>query len=340
VRAELTLRERGARIAITGATGAAGHAVRTVLAAQKVPAEQVRLLEKGSEEAIISEYAGQATLIGTLEKESLSDRDVVFLCGSAEESIRCLGYDRKEGSAFIDLSGATVSHPEVPVVDLEINAAILRGKPRTVSAPQGISFALTGPLAPIDREMGVQSASAVIFRPASDLGEPGVEELHRQTVSLLNFTDFPDQVFGRQMAFNLFPQASLDASSKRAGLETQLAGEVNRVFEWTPPRVTIRVLLAPIFHSHSAIVHLLVRERSTVGDLRKLLAKARGVSLPAPARAPVSPVDVAGKDVELVVDVTVDGMGEHGFWAWIVGSDLPNRAAKNAVEIAARLLSG
>jgi hypothetical protein len=33
-------------------------------------------------------------------------------------------------------------------------------------------------------------------------------------------------------------------------------------------------------------------------------------------------------------------MGEHGFWAWIVGSDLPNRAAKNAVEIAARLLSG
>src|SRR5206468_10354506 len=117
---------------------------------------------------------------------------------------------------------ATVSHAEIPVMDLNVNAGSLREGPGAVSAPHGISFVLTSTLAPLEREIGVESASAVILRPASDFGVPGIEELHRQTISLLNFTDYPKEVFGRQMAFNLFPQSSLEDSSKEAGLETQL----------------------------------------------------------------------------------------------------------------------
>src|SRR6266550_2701274 len=108
------------RIGVTGATAASGQAVRARLAQRKVPAENVRMLEKASDEAIISEYAGQATLIGTLEPEGLADRDLVFLCGSAEESRRCLLWERKKGSVWIDMSGATASQPEVPVVNLGV----------------------------------------------------------------------------------------------------------------------------------------------------------------------------------------------------------------------------
>src|SRR6185503_13059638 len=77
-------------IAITGAASASGQAVRALLAQRKVPAERLRMLEHASDEAIISEYAGQATLIGTLEPAALADRDLVFLCGNEEESRRCL----------------------------------------------------------------------------------------------------------------------------------------------------------------------------------------------------------------------------------------------------------
>src|SRR4029077_10009743 len=94
------------KIAITGATGPCCHALRSLLADKRVPHERLRLLERPSDEAIISEYAGQPTLIGTIEPEATADRDLVFLCGSAEETGRCLLWERKKHALFVDLSGA------------------------------------------------------------------------------------------------------------------------------------------------------------------------------------------------------------------------------------------
>src|SRR5262245_51657507 len=66
-------------IAITGSATPGGRALRAVLAEKGVPVERVRFLEAPSEEAILSEYAGQAILIAPLEPEATADRDLIFL---------------------------------------------------------------------------------------------------------------------------------------------------------------------------------------------------------------------------------------------------------------------
>ena len=83
------------KIAITGATSAVGRAVRVALADRKIPAAFIRLLEKAQEEVILSEYAGEAMIVGTLDPDAFDDRDLVFLCGGTEESVRCLGWVRE-----------------------------------------------------------------------------------------------------------------------------------------------------------------------------------------------------------------------------------------------------
>lgn len=328
------------KIALVGATTASGQALRAVLAERDIPADRVRLLESPSEEAIISEYAGQPILIGTIEPDGVADRDLVFLCGSVADSARCLLWERKKGSILIDLSGSSSGRGDVPIVNVSVNPSKLSRDAKTVAAPHGISAAITTALGPLVGALSIESLSVVVLRPASDFGEPGIEELHRQTVSLLNFTDLPKRVFGRQLGFNLIAQSTLGSALDGMDLEARLAGEIDRIFDWSPRRTALRAVVVPVFHGTTALVHVRVGGGATVAAARKLLAESPGLALSAAGTAPLSPVEVVGQDQKLVASLVQDGVGEGGFWIWIAGADLAAQAAANAVEIAARLHSG
>jgi len=330
------------KIAVTGATGRTGQAVRTILADEHhVPAENVRLLEHGSEEAIISEYAGHATLIGALEPEALADRDLVFLCGSAEESATCLLWQRRPGSLFVDLSGAAASRGEVPTVSLAAGSPVNGHPLPTVAAPHALSYALSRLLAPIEKATGVAHAEAVMLRPAADFGDAGLEELHKQTVSLLNFGEVPKETYGRQVAFNLVPQAVLDgvAGGSEPGLEERLDSELSRILSWPAGRATVRVVVAPVFHGHAGLLHVTPSRQSSLREIAGLFKSEKGITVTQPRSAP-TPLEVAERDQLLVVSFGPDGGAEGGFWIWLAGGDLPTHAARNAVEIAARALGG
>lgn len=328
------------KIAITGASGSTGQSLRSLLAGKAVAAERVRLLERAAEEAIISEYAGQPTIIGTIDPEALVDRDLVFLCGDVEESARCLLWERKKGSVFIDLSGATAAKGDVPVVNAAVNPQRLAEHPRTLAAPHAISCAITSALAPLVGAFPVESVSAVVLRPASDFGEPGIEELHRQTVALLNFTGLPKSVYGRQLGFNLIPQSALGTSLDGLDLEARLAREVDRIFDWRPPRMALRALVAPVFHGTAVLIHLRVGENPSLATARKVLAGSGHLSVSSPSGAPLSPVEVVGQQEKLCATIATDDAAPGGFWIWLVGADFAAQSAGNAVEIAARLHSG
>ena len=328
------------RIAVTGATSALGQVLRTALAQRGVPLEQILLLDQPSEEAILSEYSGEPTLVLGLDPESLADADCVILCGTAEESLRCLEWKRRKDAVVVDLSGASAGAAQAPVVNLAVNPGALDARPGVIAAPHAISFALTSALAPIEAIGGVRSAAGVVLRPASDFGQAGIEELHRQTVSLLNFTDLPKNVFHRQIAFNLLPESAVRENRGAPRLHARIALESARVLGWDEPRATVRLLVAPVFHGHSVLMHVLTREPATPAAIRKALGAAAGLTLRHGVRAEPSPAELADREEELAVDAGADETGGGGFWISMVGAQLREAAARNAVEIAARLLSG
>jgi aspartate-semialdehyde dehydrogenase len=327
------------KIAVTGAAGTGGHALRTLLAARRVPAERLRLLEGPSEEAIISEYAGQPTLIGTTEPEALADRDIVFLCGSEEESARCLLWERKKHSVYVDLSGAATAQGKAPVVNMEVNASVLAPRPATIGAPHAISFTLTSALAPLESGFGIAAVEAVVLRPVSDFGEAGLEELHKQTVALLNFTEMPKELFGRQAGFNVLPQSSLERLADGAGIEARLCREIEGVFGWTQRRATVRTLVVPVFHGLSVLVHLRLNQPAPLKTLRKALADAAAQGARSAAGPAPTPAEAAAERVRLAADISSDGLGDTGFWLWLVASDTAAHAARNAIDIADRLFA-
>ncbi len=100
------------------------------------------------------------------------------------------------------------------------------------------------------------------------------------------------------------------------------------------------MLVAPVFLGHSVLIHVRTREAATPAAIRKALGAAAGLTLRHGLRAEPSPVELAEREDELAVDAVADEAGGGGLWISMVGAQLREAAARNAVEIAARLLSG
>src|SRR5258708_27373533 len=81
-------------------------------------------------------------------------------------------------------------------------------------------------LALLLRKFGLQRLVAVMFRPVSETGRKGIEELETQTSQLLSFQSIGSQVFGTQTAFNLLPRFGAESKEDlgREGMEIRAEG--------------------------------------------------------------------------------------------------------------------
>ena len=303
-----------ARVAVVGAGTPSGARIRAALAERGIPGERVDLYADTGGEVVLSEYDGEARLIQSSDPVEIVRSDVIFLCEGGDAARRVLD-----------------SAPQGALV-LDLVAAGAPTRARLVEVPQPLATLLTDILRPVQSRVGVRQATAVVIRPASDFGQAGLEELRDQTVRLLSFASTPQEVFGRQLAFNVIPQALL--ASEPPGLEERIAREVERAIGWPGPRLTVALLTAPLFYGHAVMLRLEPETATDAGALGELLRDATGLvgdrGSSEPALTPLEAADRRGVDV---TRVRPDGLG--GFWVWAVAGEAEAVAAEQAVALAA-----
>jgi aspartate-semialdehyde dehydrogenase len=300
------------RVAVVGAPTPVGGRLRDALVAAGVPGDRVDLYGTSQGEVVLSEYDGEARMIQEPALDEVARHDVVFLCEGGEVARRI----------------ATAARGDCLIVDLldclPAEARSRRTSGECVVVPHPLALLIVDLLAPIEREFGIGSAIAVILRPATDFGEQGVDELREQTIRLLSFSEVPTATFGRQLAFNIIPQAEL--ADHEPHVESRIAREAAELLGWTAPRLAVRLLAAPIFHGHALQLHLRLRAEAGPQRLCDLLGEVGQVG------AGATPLD-ADERVR-VSDPAADGLG--GFWIWVVAGEIAGRGAERAVQLAAR----
>lgn len=324
-------REEGAaRVAVLGAGSPSGALIREALAGHRVSGSRVDLFGATCGDVVLSEYDGEARLIQEAEASEVASHEVIFLCEPGGTSARVLDLVNA-GSLVLDLvacSGGAGVIP--PLVHPDINPEAALAHQGILRVPHPLSMVLAEVLHPVEKALGIHRVTAVVLRPASDFGERGLEELRDQTVGLLRFSGPPQEVFGRQLAFNLIPQASLGPTGE-PGLERRLADEVGRLLGWQETRLAVTLVTVPVFHGHAISVHLDLRSETTVANLREAFAGGRGpkgTSLGGLS----TPIEAAGERRTTVSGVSEDGLG--GFWLWAVAGEAGAAAAWQAVRLA------
>jgi len=181
-----------------------------------------------------------------------------------------------------------------------------------------------------------ESVVVHMFGAASEIGSQAIEELQKQTLSLLSFQKIPQSVFGMQLAFNLLPRFGRGRKTPMADLESRIQAELTNYVGQRVPMPAVRAIQAPVFHSLAYSFYFQLVQPAPVEALTQALA-GRPIDMRKATETAPTQVEAAGSG-EIMVDAPVpDASHPAGVWIWAAADNL-RLAALNAVEIAESLI--
>ncbi len=325
--------DRKAHVAVFDATTLVAKGVKDQLVGRKFPIASMRLYTSNDDpDANLTEFGGEPILVSQPDIDALGALDIAFFCGTTAEGARYLEWPGRKGFTGIDLTAAAIESARVPLVNASVNPETMPAGPGLIGTPHPIALMLSSVFTAVERGCGLLEASATVLQPVSECGEPGIAELYQQTLGLLNFHEQPRELFGRQVAFNLVPDAAFGAGGVPGSGSTEgVEREIRRITGERFP-VSAAIVLAPVFHGHAAMARVILPKGRTVADLKAAFAGADGIVV-ADAADPITPVERAGAAGVLVSGIRPAG-GAGAFWVWIVSDNLTSGTALNAVRIA------
>jgi aspartate-semialdehyde dehydrogenase len=243
------------KIAIVGAATIRGKELSEVLADSTFAGADFSLMDDESQLGQLEAVGGEVTFIQRIEPTAFEGTDFVFFAGSEEVTRKHWKTAHKAGASIIDLSYALESEPGVPVRDPWLDEAgdsagrLNLGTAAVVPAhPVAVALALI--MARLQELDGIRSASATVLEPASEYGNAALDELHQQTVGLLNFQGPPKAIYDTQVAFNVAPVLGAESKADLRGSEARIRRHYDLLAGNALPKVGVQLLHAPVFHGH------------------------------------------------------------------------------------------
>jgi aspartate-semialdehyde dehydrogenase len=345
----------GLSVGVVGASSLLGKEILAVLKEREFPVARMVTSENDEAEPdmpVVDLREGYDPAI-LQENVAEKDFDVVFVAGPVRP--RRARADEAQPPSFLDSPAQLASAARCTVIDAGEGLAGQPGGQLRVpfleregvasrpgrESPAGFcvsahpaSIVLSALLLRLAARFTLTSAVAEVFAPASEIGPLAVDELQRQTSSLLSFQKIPQAVFGRQIAFNLLPRFAQGKSkgTTLSAIEKRIHQQLTEYLEGRANPPAVRVLQAPVFHSLAVSLYVETRQAATVEALEEALKGPR-VALtrlrePAPSQA-----EASGASDILVDAVARDESRAQGAWIWAVADNL-RLAALNAIEIA------
>jgi aspartate-semialdehyde dehydrogenase len=330
------------KIAIVGASSLRGKELNESLAESSFASSDFVLMDDEEQIGQLEAVGDEVTFVQRIEPASFRNADFVFFAGSEEATRKYWKVAQKTGASIVDLTGAIESDPGVllraPWLQEEgANSAEMPGltTPAVVSAhPAAVALALL--MQRLEQVSRVRSASATVLEPASEYGRAAMDELHQQTVNLLNFQTLPKAVYDTQVAFNATPvfgeagkfQLSVSEARIRRHYGAIRAGE---------PVLPLQLVNAPVFHGYGMSLAVEFDQPVALEDVEAALNGEHVEVVPGDADAPTN-LSSAGQDDVLVRVRTGDGTeGQtQQFWIWAALDNL-KFASLNAVACAVEL---
>jgi aspartate-semialdehyde dehydrogenase len=286
-----------------------------------------------AEVGALTDAAGAAALVRRAEPADLAAADVVFVCGDAGRYRDLLAQRSPEATVVLLDPGADVELEGVEAVPVVAGLNLDQALPgRVLVSPHPGTVLLAHLLAPLVAAGGVREAVATLVQPASLFDRAGLDELYEQSRRLVALQpQEPSEVFGRQLAFNLYP-AKRSTGSLAARARQVLGVEAGGL------PLAVHLLQGGVFHGFSALLHLHLEGGPAPDEVRRRLAANPLVELAEPdadGEELLGPIDVAATDKVLVGRVEAEADG--GAWVWAVMDNLTRGGASNAAEILAHL---
>jgi aspartate-semialdehyde dehydrogenase len=331
----------GYRVAVVGATGAAGEMTLRILEERKFPVGELRAFASERSVGKTVVFAGEPVRVEKVTPDAFRGVEIAFFSAGSAQSKEHAPLAVRAGAMVVDKSNAFRMDPAVPLIVPEVNAHAIRGHQGIVASPNCTTVVTVMPLAPLHRAARVARVVATSYQAVSGAGVNGVEDLRQQSLAWARGEAIVPRFFPHQIAFNLIPHIDRFGPEGYTGEEWKLVHEVRKILEAPDMRISPTTVRVPVYTAHSVAVNVETEEKVSVDRARELFGRFPGLRVvddPAEARYPM-PLTVEGQDDCVVGRIRADLSLERGLNFWVVGDQLRKGAATNAVQIA-ELLSG
>ncbi len=327
------------RIAVVGATGAVGPVVLEVLHERGFPAAEVAAFASARSAGSRVRFAGEELEVRELTPDALEGFDLALFSAGGSTSLRYAPEAVARGCVVVDKSSAFRMDAGVPLVVPEVNPEAAEGHRGIVANPNCSTIQLVAALKPLHDAAGLTHVTVATYQAVSGSGTRAVEELRRQSQSVLDGEQPAASVYPHPIAFNVLPQC--DAFEGASTLEeTKLVRETHKILGDTGIAISATCVRVPVWRGHSEAVWVETREPLGAERARELLARAPGVRVvddPATGAYPL-PSQAVGTDDVLVGRIRDDSSRRNGLSLWVVADNLRKGAATNGVQIAELLV--
>jgi aspartate-semialdehyde dehydrogenase len=333
------------RIVIAGASSLLGAELKTLLEESKFAGWDLRLLDEEEAAGTLTEAGGEPAVIQPVDEGSFERARLVFFSGSPEFAERNFAAAVAARAVTIGLAGkvGTKDHEASPwfpkldefwstrfVPEVGPNGTHFWIPSAAAVAAASLSFGL--------RPVGLRTLSITSFRPVSEAGRAGIEELESQTSQLLSFQSVGKPVFDTQVAFNLLEQYGSASRQNLARVRKALREEINEcVSNQSAVLPALQVLHAPTFYGmlFSACAELDPRVADTE-SVRNACSEA-GFSVAKDEDCTPSNVSAAGENTIQLGVPQADPAVQGTWWFWGAADNL-RLPAWIAVKLAEKLL--
>src|SRR5215472_9387488 len=242
------------RIVIAGASSLLGAELKTLLEESQFAGWDLRLLDEEDAAGTLTEAGGEPVVIQPVDEGSFERARFVFFAGSPEFAERNFAAALAARAVAIDFTGKVPTKDRAPwfpklhefwstpfVPNVQPTGTQFWIPSAAAVAATSLSFGL--------RPVGLRRLSITFFRPVSEAGRAGIEELESQTGQLLSFQSVGKPVFDTQVAFNLLERYGSRSRQNLARVRKALREEINGcVANQRAVLPTLQVLHAPTFY--------------------------------------------------------------------------------------------
>ncbi len=280
-----------------------------------------------SGEGTFGEQEGEAVYVEPFSAKSLLEERMVVLAG-AESGAR-KSYDIVHTSGHkpvvVDALGQLEGAPESVLA-----ATLLRevkAKPgQIITLAHPVASALTLVLSRLAMYQAPVRVVANVLEPASERGQRGITELHKQTAALLAFKPLPKDVFDAQLAFNTLAQLGSEAQLSLEQIERKIHTQTMKLAaqvkaQAAVAQMSLRLIQAAVFHGYSVSLYVEFGAKADRKAAEEALACAQ-IEVRALGEETPDLVAAASASGLLAGDIRVDATNSKAIWIWVVFDNL------------------
>lgn len=329
-------------VAVIGATGAVGRQLLDVLQERGFSLGDIRLTASHRSIGTEVPFRGGRIAVEETTRQVFEESDLAFIAAGDDISRHWAPIARDAGCVVIDKSGAWRRESDVPLVVPEVNGSDLDWHTGIIATPNCSTTPLVMILHALEDAGSIRHVVVSTYQSVSGTGRVAMDELDKQSRTLLAGGEARPEQYPHQIAFNLLPHIGSFGEDGYMSEETKMLNETRRILGHETLAVSATCVRVPVRVCHSEAITIVFEH--PVDDLemvRELLDIYPGIVVaddPASNYYPM-PIDVEGKDDVFVGRIRKDAAIPNVISLWTVSDNLRKGAATNAVQIAEELVS-